>query len=330
MGISVAMCTYNGESYLQEQLDSIARQVRLPDELVICDDGSTDGTVELVRRFIRTVSFATRLICNPVNLGYSRNFANAVTLCSKDIIAFSDQDDVWYPDKLSRIERHFNLQVDVDGIFSNGDLIDSHSQPTGRSLWDSFLFSPESQAEFNGNGSVGILLQRNVVTGMAFAFRSRVKSHLDTMPPSWIHDGWLAFMIAARSKLFADPEVLVGYRLHSTQQIGAPGSAADKLRWIRDNGVGAYLRRLRQRNLEEYERTAIQFAELAEYLRREARPDERALIAAVEAKVAHARVGAAALKSSRLRRWTMVAPHLDGYETFSPNGLRTLTRDLLV
>ncbi len=137
-------------------------------------------------------------------------------------------------------------------------------------------------------------------------------------------------MIAARSKLFADPEVLVGYRLHSTQQIGAPGSAADKLRWIRHNGVGAYVRRLRQRNLEEYERTAIQFAELAEYLRREARPDERALTAAVEAKAAHARLGAAALTSSRLRRWTMLAPHLDGYETFSPNGLRTLTRDLLV
>ena len=330
MGISVAMCTYNGASYLPQQLESIAAQIRLPDELIICDDGSTDGTLDLVERFAREAPFATGVIRNAKNLGYSRNFANAVARCSHDIIALSDQDDIWYPNKLIHLERRFSLDPALDGIFSDGDLIDSNSRPTGRTLWQSFLFDADSQAAFNSGGAVEVLLQRNVVTGMAFAFRSRVKGLLSSVPPSWIHDGWLAFLIAARSRLIADPERLVAYRVHGSQQIGAPASVRDKLRWIRANGVGAYLKRLRERNIDEYERTALQFAEVAQFLRCEARPGERGLIAAVEEKAAHARRGAAALNSKRLRRWPMLAPYLNSYDDFSPNGLRTLSRDLLV
>lgn len=330
MGISIAMCTYNGASYLRQQLDSIAAQSRLPDELVICDDGSTDGTLELLEAFARVAPFQTQIFRNAVNLGYSRNFANAVGRCSEEIIALCDQDDVWYPPKLEHIERRFQLDPSLDGVFSNGDLIDSNSRPTRRTLWESFLFRPDDQRRFNSGGGLDVLLQRNVVTGMAFAFRRRVRGLLASVPRSWIHDGWLAFLMAARSTLVADPERLVGYRVHGTQQIGAPASLPEKLRRVSTNGVNDYLKNLRERNLKEYERTAIQFTELAEFLRREGRHEERELIAKVEAKAAHALRGAAALSSGRLSRWPILVPHLRSYRHFSPNGARCLSRDFIV
>ena len=330
MSISIAMCTYNGASYLQQQLDSIRTQSRPPDELVVCDDGSTDATLALLEPFAATSPFPVRIFRNKINLGYSRNFAQAVELCSKEIIALCDQDDVWYPQKLERMEQRFNLDPEVDGVFSDGDLIDSNSERTGRKLWDSFSFDHKDQAHLNAGFAVDVLLQRNVVTGMAFAFRAKVRSMLAPVPGSWIHDGWLAFLIAARSKLIAEPEPLVGYRVHVTQQIGAPASLREKLNWIRTNGAGAYLTRLRERNLDEYRRTAVQFEELATFLRSDGRLDEQALIARIQDKAAYARRGAAALSSRRLNRWPILMPHLGSYADFSPNALRTLSRDLIV
>ena len=102
--ISVAMCTYNGEKYLREQLESIALQTRLPAELVICDDRSTDSTSEIIRNFADSAPFPVRFNLNPVNLGgatkgITKNFEQASRLCTGDLIAFCDQDDVWLPKK---------------------------------------------------------------------------------------------------------------------------------------------------------------------------------------------------------------------------------------
>lgn len=91
--ISTAMCTYNGEKYLREQLESIARQTLLPNELVVCDDCSSDETVEIIQDFSRNAPFSVRLMINENNLGFAKNFEKAITLCSGEIIVLSDQDD---------------------------------------------------------------------------------------------------------------------------------------------------------------------------------------------------------------------------------------------
>ena len=100
MKISIAMTTYNGAAYVQAQLDSFARQTRLPDELVITDDGSTDATPDIVRAFAQAAPFAVRYEINPKNLGFAQNFSRAMSLCTGDLIFLSDQDDVWFEDKL--------------------------------------------------------------------------------------------------------------------------------------------------------------------------------------------------------------------------------------
>jgi glycosyltransferase involved in cell wall biosynthesis len=98
--VSVAMATYNGERFLQEQLDSLARQTLLPYELVACDDGSTDGTLDILRRFGGSAPFPVRFYRNPERLGYGFNFLGALGRCTGDLVAFCDQDDIWQERKL--------------------------------------------------------------------------------------------------------------------------------------------------------------------------------------------------------------------------------------
>src|SRR5687767_8613501 len=103
MSVSVALCSYNGAAYIAEQLRSIAEQTLLPEELVICDDGSSDSTVAIIRAFASEAPFKVLLFQNEQKLGVARNFQKALSLCTGDIIAMSDQDDVWMPIKLEKL-----------------------------------------------------------------------------------------------------------------------------------------------------------------------------------------------------------------------------------
>lgn len=129
MKISIAMATYNGEKYLQEQLNSFVAQPRQPDELVVCDDGSSDATVEILRRFAVSAPFEVSIHENESNLGYAKNFEKAMSLCSGDIVFLSDQDDVWLENKLAEVEQAFlrnpdKLVVINDQLITDGELRD--------------------------------------------------------------------------------------------------------------------------------------------------------------------------------------------------------------
>jgi rhamnosyltransferase len=128
--ISVAMATYNGERFIREQLDSIAAQTRRPDEIVVTDDGSTDRTLEIVRRFARSAPFPVRVYCNERNLGYTQNFLKAARLCTGRWIAYCDQDDVWLPEKLATVERNMDVPA-VMLIVHSAELVDRSLASTG-------------------------------------------------------------------------------------------------------------------------------------------------------------------------------------------------------
>ena len=137
MRISIAMCTYNGAQFLQKQLDTFASQTYPPYELIVCDDGSTDATLALIERFVRKVAFPVRIFKNERTLGSTRNFEKAIGVCDGDLIALSDQDDEWYPDKLARMHRLFEELPEALAAFSNADIIDDDSAFAGRKLWRS-------------------------------------------------------------------------------------------------------------------------------------------------------------------------------------------------
>lgn len=233
MKLSIAMCTYNGARHLQEQLNSIARQTRLPDELVVCDDGSSDGTPEVVQAFAASAPFAVRLYVNEKNLGSTSNFEKAISLCDGDIIALSDQDDVWLPQKLERLEAEFAASPDVGLVFSDALVVDESLRSLDYTLWQSVEFTPQWQKRLKRGHAFQALLENFYVTGATMAFRSRLRElalpiHATTLrrfgrkQMEFIHDAWIALMVAAAAELVPISEALIKYRQHSTQQLGMP------------------------------------------------------------------------------------------------------------
>jgi len=219
---SVALCTYNGARFLSEQLESIAAQTRLPDELIICDDCSTDDTVHITREFGARAPFSVSVTVNDTRLGSTKNFEKAISLCQFEIIALCDQDDVWSPQKLSRIAEAFDRDNGIGAVFSDAELIDESSQSVGKTLWSSNFFNLREQRKFEDRRGLEVLLKHTLVTGATMAFRSRFRRLALPIPAEQVHDFWVTMLIASVSQLAPIRHRLVRYRQHDAQQIG-PG-----------------------------------------------------------------------------------------------------------
>src|SRR5260221_2239662 len=129
MKFSVSMCTFNGGQFLNEQLQSIATQDRLPDELIVCDDRSTDRTVAIVEDFAVSASFPVRVLVNETRLGTSKNFERAIRLAEREIIALADQDDVSDRRKLGLLESMFSRRPSLGLVFTDAELVDEALNP---------------------------------------------------------------------------------------------------------------------------------------------------------------------------------------------------------
>jgi glycosyltransferase involved in cell wall biosynthesis len=239
--LSVAMCTFQGEQYLEHQLDSIAWQTRPPDELVVCDDGSTDGTVAILRRFQSRAAFPVRLHVNDKRLGFTKNFEKAIVLCEGDLIFLADQDDVWNSSKLAVLLDTFVAASSIGAVFSNADVVDEEGVPLGYSLWDSVGFTPPLRRRFTRDRAVDVLLKQNVVSGMTLAFRARFRDLIVPFPPGWFHDCWIPLLIAAVTDVTIVPLRLVKYRKHEGQELGLPRNFVHKIAEKRKTGARALL-----------------------------------------------------------------------------------------
>ncbi len=234
--VSVAMCTYNGRLYLEEQLKSIAAQSRVPDELVVCDDGSQDGTMDILKVFKKNSPFPVRIYVNEKNMGSTKNFEKALSLCGGDIIAFSDQDDVWRPEKLEKILKVFSSAPSVGLVFTDAEVVDKELKPLDYSMWDTVNFTEKDKKNVINGKAVYTLLRRNVATGATMAFRSCYRDAFLPIPENWYHDAWVAFIISVLTGIGFIDEQLIKYRQHSGQQIG--GARNSGFKWdeaLRDN-----------------------------------------------------------------------------------------------
>lgn len=222
--ICVAMCTYNGATYLRQQLESIAAQTRRPDQMVIVDDGSSDGTVEIAHSFAQVAEFPVQVTINERNLGYAKNFQRAIELAQGELIALSDQDDVWRPLKLEKITTAFAGSPRTGLVFTDAELVGADLSPVGFRLWPAVRFSEAAQAQLRRGEAFEVLLRGNIVTGATMAFRSIFK---DLVLPieGGLHDAWIALLISAVAELEMISEPLIDYRQHSDNQIGAKKSS---------------------------------------------------------------------------------------------------------
>lgn len=220
--VSIALCTYNGAHFLEEQLQSYLRQHRLPDELIVCDDRSEDLTIEILNHFAKDAPFPVSIIINERNLGSTKNFEKAISRCGGDLIFLSDQDDVWLPEKIAFMVSAFEKNAETALLFSNAELVEKDLKPINLRLWDRTF--PHKWRKRARNGKMfETLLWQNVVTGSTVAFRSQFREVVLPIPndiPNLIHDGWIALILAIQERVNFLDEPLILYRQHSGQQLG--------------------------------------------------------------------------------------------------------------
>src|SRR4051812_6877273 len=226
MRISVVLTTYNGSRFLREQLDSLVAQTRLPDELVVRDDGSDDDTPAILEELAARAEFSVRLELGTYRLGSTPSFERALGLCSGDIVALCDQDDVWRPDKLEVLHRVFSERPQVGLVFSNAALIDEHGRPLRHAVWD--IFHPDARGRWMVRRGIGaVTLTRFTAPGCAIAYRAEHHEAVLPFPealrsrrPPMHHDRWILTMVGAVAETLPVREHLVSYRLHAGQQVG--------------------------------------------------------------------------------------------------------------
>jgi len=239
--ISVALCTYNGEIYLREQLESILEQTLPPDEIIICDDGSTDATIKILEEFRRKSFTSVKVYCNKENLGVSKNFEKAISLCSGDIIFLSDQDDVWLPNKIEKICKVFETNPKCSYIFSDAYIVDKDLKSLGYTMFQSINFNKSNRKQFYEGKQLNILLGGNVVTGATLAFRSKMKNFIIPIPKIWLHDAWIAIIGSILGEGYFIEEPLIYYRQHNYQLTGG-----------KRLGIKEKLKRGLSRNITDY------------------------------------------------------------------------------
>lgn len=202
MKLSIAMATYNGATYLKEQLDSFAAQTRLPDELIVCDDGSSDDTVEILQSFARNCPFRVEVVRNKTNLGYTRNFEKAFSLCQGDVIFISDQDDVWFENKIEYIENIFLIDYKVMVVINDQEITDQNLHKSGRTI-------------FSNTRAIGFD-ESWLSAGCCTAIRSVFKNMLLPFPEKLMaYDGWIHQVACTLGVRKVVPEILQYYRRHS-------------------------------------------------------------------------------------------------------------------
>ncbi|MBD2092821.1 glycosyltransferase family 2 protein [Microcoleus sp. FACHB-1515] len=218
--VSIALCTYNGASYIIEQLQSFEQQTRLPDEIVICDDCSQDNTVERIQAFAKTAKIPIHLHRNDKNLGYSQNFCQTISLTSGDIIFLSDQDDVWHESKVDKFLQAFERN-DAIAVLSDAHLVDEKLKSLGQTLWQLNSFDRSAQAFMLSPEGFELTLQRgNIWCGSSMALRRSIAEIGLPVPIGCPHDLWFGMIAVALGKASLVPEPLNDYRQHQQQASG--------------------------------------------------------------------------------------------------------------
>lgn len=220
---SIALCTYNGERFLTSQLESLLRQTQLPDELIVCDDGSTDGTVGILEKFAQKAPFKVQVLVNQSSLGVVKNFEKAAKLCQNAIIFFCDQDDLWMPTKIEKQANFLIQNPDIQVVFSNLDLVNKYLNPLRKTMWEEVRFRKKQQKRWKSGKAVEVLLQGNRVSGCSMAIRKTFLEQalpFPTQPTGFIHDAYLSLVASLTNQISFLEESLVFYRQHETQQVG--------------------------------------------------------------------------------------------------------------
>lgn len=242
--LAVTMCTRDGAAHVSEQIRSIGPQLGVQDELIICDDGSVDATMSIVRSEVRAAGLRARILEGGPAVGVVANVERALGIATKDVVVLADQDDVWREDKAAIVRDRFSRRPELTALFSDGSLIDAHGHDLKSTIWKANGVHGLTRRRVEQGRVFEQLLRRNVVTGATLAFRSSLLESALPFPQVTMHDYWLALVASCTGRVEALPEPLIRYRSHDQQLVGPePRTLSDQVR-RRRREIGARSREL--------------------------------------------------------------------------------------
>lgn len=222
MNVSVAMATYNGEKYLEQQIDSILSQLGNEDELIISDDHSSDQTLAIIEKYIRN-DHRVKLFMNEES-GVTSNFENAIIRTKNEIIFLSDQDDIWKPEKVETIKDYYVKNPHIQMIMSDITVVDNQLNTTIESFY-----------EFRGSRA-GVFknIFKNSYIGCAMSFKKELKTKILPIPRNVpMHDMWIGLVADMNKSALLIPEKLIYYRRHDSTvtSVENTSSLKEKILW---------------------------------------------------------------------------------------------------
>lgn len=220
MTVSIALCTYNGEKFLREQLASLLNQTVLPDEVIIADDGSYDSTLQIVEEFSRNAPFRVRLLEGRVG-GPTQNFERAMVATTGEIVLLCDQDDIWHRSKVEEFDATFRATPSLMCVLCDANLVDSMGHSLKKTLWQSIGFAESKRGRFICGDYSDFLLKRTIAFGLTMGLRRSVIDHLSPIPMPFGHDNFSIFLAAAMGEIGLINHSLLDYRQHAKQVSGA-------------------------------------------------------------------------------------------------------------
>jgi len=223
LSLSVALCTFNGERYVAEQFDSILSGDLLPTEIVVADDGSTDGTLAIVRDALaraQSLGITVTLLPDRLGRGVTANFERAIAATTGEVVVLSDQDDVWHPSRLANVDAAFSADPDLLFQHNNARLVDETGTPLGLTLFTALEVTESDREQINADNGFDVYLHRNLATGATVAFRRTLFDLASPLPSEWIHDEWLAIIASAVGTVRVTDAEVIDYRQHGSNQIG--------------------------------------------------------------------------------------------------------------
>lgn len=245
LSISIALCTHNGSAFIDELMASIMAQTILPHELIVCDDASTDSTLQIISRYKVAALFPIIVKKNIDKMGVTQNFAQAISLCKSDVIALCDQDDVWHPEKISIILSSFETNYYPVAVFSDAQVVDVKLKNAGYTIWERIGFSElHKKKMITEDRPWEVLYQKTVITGATLAFKKSIISYILPIPSVWLHDAWIAQICASQGRFNCVNMPLINYRQHSLNVVGGlKQSILKKIFNLKHTDRTVYLRR---------------------------------------------------------------------------------------
>lgn len=207
------MATYNGEPFLEEQLESLFAQSILPDLIVISDDGSTDGTIELVNKISRNSPVRVLLVHNEAPAGYSKNFVNALSHAEADLFFYCDQDDVWLSQKIEAHLAVYAADPNAMLVISDQQIVGPSLEPTGRTSLGEITLRKGNDADF--------------VHGCCTSFRSSLYDIALRPADGMAHDDWVHALAAACGARRIIKEPLQLFRRHGSNTTASAVNSFD-------------------------------------------------------------------------------------------------------